>query len=118
MDYHQRKDRREPSYNNIKLNDLMAKFIAVACYLTPVGWLIAFVIYGHNKCSLSSFHLRQSLGLIVTGCLLSLIPLFGWLLNLGIIVGWFHGFYFAVKGIERSVPLLGKFYQQHLDFIR
>jgi uncharacterized membrane protein len=96
----------------------MAKCVAVVCYLTVVGWLIAFVIYGNNKSSLSSFHLRQSLGLIVTGCLLSFIPLIGWLLNLGVIVGWFYGLYYAVKGMESAVPILGQFYQQHLDFIR
>jgi len=96
----------------------MAKCVAVVCYLTVVGSLIAFVIYGDNKSSLSSFHLRQSLGFIVTGCLLSFIPLIGWLLNLGVIFCWFHEFYFAIMGIERAVPLLGRFYQQYLDFIR
>ena len=96
----------------------MAQVVAVISYLTLIGWLIALVIYGHHKSSLASFHLRQSLGLIITAALLSFIPLIGWLLNLGVFLAWFCGFYYAIKGVEHSVPLLGGFYQQQLDFIR
>ena len=96
----------------------MAKVVAVVSYLTPIGWLTALVIYGHHKSRLSSFHLRQSLGLIITGCLLSFIPLIGWLLNFVVVAAWIHGFYYAIKGEEIPVPFLGDIYQHHLDFIR
>ena len=117
MYYHQNTHTRERPNNNVEANDTMAHFVAVVSYLTLGGWLLALIIYGQHKSSLSSFHLKQSLGLIITGCLLSFIPLIGWLLILGIIAAWFYGLYFALKGIEKAVPLLGDLYQQHLDFI-
>ena len=116
MHYHHSTNTRERTENETDYD--LAKFVAVTSYLTLIGWLIALVVYGHHKSRLSSFHLRQSLGLIVTGCLLSFIPLIGWLLNLGVLAAWGFGLYYAIKGHEKLVPILGEFYQQHLDFIR
>ena len=116
MHYHHSTNTRAQSDNETNYD--MAKCVAVVSYLTLIGWLIALVIYGNHKSRLSSFHLRQSLGLIITGCLLSFIPLIGWALNLVVFAGWIYGIYYAIKGLEVPVPLLGKLYQQHLDFIR
>ncbi len=119
MHYHQNTNSvNQHDSDTLETDYDMARLVAVVSYLTIVGWLVALLIYGHHKASLSSFHLRQSLGLIVTGCLLSFIPLIGWALNLGVIAAWFYGVFFAIKGVEQQVPLLGDFYQQHLDFIR
>ncbi|GHE91101.1 hypothetical protein [Thalassotalea profundi] len=96
----------------------MAKFISTISYLTLVGWLVAIVLYGKNHSTLASFHLRQSLGLIVTAAVLSFIPLFGWLLNLVVAFFWFVAIYHTVLGHKFLVPVLGQFYQENLDFIR
>jgi len=95
----------------------MAILVAVISYLTVIGWIVAMIIYDKHQSSLASFHLRQSLGLIITGAILSLIPLVGWGLNLIIILAWAVGLYAAIQGKEYKVPLLGNFYQKHLDFI-
>jgi len=116
MQYHQSTTERTKGHKEANYD--MVNVVAVVSYLTIIGWLIAIVIYGHHKSSLASFHLRQSLGLIVTACLLSFIPLIGWLLNFAVIAAWFVGLYYAIKGVEHPVPLLGQFYQEHLDFIR
>jgi uncharacterized membrane protein len=96
----------------------MATLVAVISYFTLIGWIIALVIYDKHQSSLASFHLRQSLGLIITGAMLSLIPLVGWVLNIGVFLGWVMGLYSAIQGQEYKVPLLGDFYQEHLDFIQ
>ncbi|KGJ92801.1 DUF4870 domain-containing protein [Colwellia psychrerythraea] len=96
----------------------MATLVAVISYFTLIGWVVAMVIYDKHQSSLASFHLRQSLGLIITGAILSLIPLVGWILNIGVLFAWATGLYCAIKGYEYKVPLLGDFYQQHLDFIK
>ncbi len=96
----------------------MATLVAVISYFTLIGWVVAMVIYDKHQSSFASFHLRQSLGLIITGALLSLIPLVGWVLNFAIILAWAVGLYSAIQGQEYKVPLLGKFYQEHLDFIQ
>ncbi len=96
----------------------MATLVAVISYFTLIGWVVAMIIYDKHQSSLASFHLRQSLGLIITGAILSLIPLVGWVLNIGVILAWAVGVYSAIQGQEYKVPLLGDIYQQHLDFIQ
>jgi len=96
----------------------MAKVISIVCYLTLIGWLVAMMLYGNHKSAQTRFHLRQALGLIITAALLSFIPLIGWALNLAIIVLWFIALVNAIKGNQYKVPVIGNFYQEHLDFIR
>ena len=95
----------------------MATLVAVISYFTLIGWIVAMIIYDKHQSSLASFHLRQSLGLIITGAMLSLIPLVGWGLNLIVILAWAVGLCAAIQGKEYKLPLLGDFYQKHLDFI-
>ncbi len=95
-----------------------AKFISILSYLTLLGWLIATVLHGSQKSSYTIFHLKQSLGLIITGAILALIPLIGWLLNIAILFAWFYALFHVIQGHKQKVPFLGDFYQQHLDFIK
>jgi len=104
------------SENHLHLD--MVKLVSVCCYLTIIGWLISFVLYGKHGSPLARFHLRQSLGLIITGALLSFIPLVGWLLNVGVILLWFVGIYRAFHNQRYHIPFINDFYQTHLDFIR
>ncbi len=94
-----------------------ATLVAVISYFTLIGWVVAIVIYDKYQSPIASFHLRQSLGLIITGAVLSLIPLIGWILNIAVVIAWAIGLYAAIQGQETKVPLLGDFYQEHLDFI-
>jgi len=96
----------------------MATLVAVISYFTLIGWVVAMIIYDKHQSSLASFHLRQSLGLIITGAILSLIPLIGWVLNIGVILAWVVGLYSAIQGQEYKVPMLGDLYQRYLDFIQ
>jgi uncharacterized membrane protein len=96
----------------------MATLVSVISYFTLIGWVVAMVIYDKHQSSLASFHLRQSLGLIITGAILLLIPLVGWILNIAVIVAWVYGLFAAIQSKEHKVPLLGRFYQVHLDFIK
>ena len=97
-----------------------AKNIAVVSYLTFIGWIIAYVSYnnGQSKSSLAAFHLRQSLGLMLTGFVLYSLPtIFGvaWASNiLGIVmlILWILGIISAVNGDEKEIPLVGKYYQE------
>ena len=96
----------------------MARFVSTISYLTLIGWLVAVVLYGKNHSALTSFHLRQSLGLIVTAAILSFIPLLGWLLNIALAFFWLVALYHTIVGNKFIVPIVGQFYQEQLDFIR
>ncbi|MFT7006112.1 MAG: putative membrane protein [Colwellia sp.] len=94
------------------------KIVAIVSYITLLGWLVAIVLYDKHKSAFTTFHLRQSLGLIITGALLALVPLIGWLMNLIVFLAWLYAIYHAIQGRMEKVPALGEFYQKHLDFIK
>ena len=106
------------------------KTISWVSYITLVGWIIAIVSYNgsNDKSSLARFHLRQSLGLMLTviaiyiatiifTMMISFLGLLLSLLNLGVLILWIIGLIAAVNGEEKPVPLLGEFYQKTLTFI-
>lgn len=96
----------------------MTKAIAILGYITLLGWLIAIVLHDKHKSSFTIFHLRQSLGLILTGAILALVPLIGWLLNVVVFLVWVYAIFHAIQGRQEKVPALGDIYQTHLDFIK
>lgn len=100
-----------------KAQEDKAKLISVLAYLTVIGWLISFYLYGDNKSPHARFHLRQSLGLIITAAVLSFIPLIGWGLNCILFLLWLMCIYQAYLGHIFHIPLLGDYYQEHLDFV-
>ena len=65
------------------------KAVAIVSYLSFIGWIIAFVLYGNNKTSLGAYHLRQTIALfIVAICtwimqlFLIFIPFIGWIISI------------------------------------
>lgn len=106
------------SHSDSRLQYDMVKIVSVLSYITIVGWAVAMFLYGDHKSSFARFHLRQSLGLILTGAMLAFIPLIGWLLALGVIVAWCIGLFHAINGQRRMLPVVGKFYQTYFDFIQ
>lgn len=99
------------------------KTTAIVSYLTLIGFIVAIILHGSKKTSLGSFHLRQSLGLMLTsiavifaGMLLAFIPFIGWLTDLALWVGlmvlWVLGLISAIKGERKPVALLGEHYQK------
>lgn len=93
------------------------KVVSVLCYMTILGWLIALILQGKNNNSDIAFHLRQSLGLLVTTMLLMCIPFMGWLCIFLVIGAWGFSVKSAFKGEQLSLPLIGNFYQKHLYYI-
>lgn len=92
-------------------NTTDAKTIAILSYITLVGWVIALILQQNNKSELGSFHLRQTLGLYLTGLILAFIPIVGWFLNIVVFVFWVIGLIGAIQEEQKPVPLVGDFYQ-------
>lgn len=95
------------------------KTVAILSYLTLLGFIPAVLIHGKNKTRLGAFHLRQSLGLMLTGLalipasfVLAFIPILGWLTELalffGLFVLWINGLISALNGDQKPVPVLGE----------
>ncbi len=93
------------------------KNIAIIAYITLIGLIIAFVMNNDKKDAFASFHIRQSLGLMVAGLALSVlnvVPFLGWIIavfgSLFLLVLWVIGLMNAINGKETPVPVLGEYF--------
>lgn len=106
----------EPTENKIEVVN-EGKNIAVIAYITIIGLIIAFIMNHEKKDAFATYHIKQSLGLAITGLALGvigIIPILGWIINiLGIFVllyMWVMGLINAMNGKQIAVPLLGEKY--------
>lgn len=95
--------------------------LAIIAYLTVIGFLISLIQNQNGKNAYTRYHLVQSLGLILTAIVLSIIaiiPILGWIIYfLGVFVllyMWIVCLINAVKGNELPAPILGKKYIEWL----
>src|SRR5690625_1814931 len=95
------------------------KTIGLRAYLTLIGLIIAFVMNSEKKNAFGSLHIRQSLGVILTGLVLAVVsgvPVLGWIVYLFRGVFLFIlcviGLIGAINGNEKEVPFLGTYYQK------
>ena len=93
--------------------------VAIVSYLTLIGFLAGIILHQNRKTTVGAFHLRQMLGIALTGAAASLcliVPILGWivwlLMAIGLFILWTLGFISAVKGDMRPVPILGEHYQR------
>lgn len=95
------------------------KNIAVIAYITLIGLLIAFVMNNEKKAAFPTYHIRQSLGLAITGLALGIvgmIPILGWIVSFlgsfALLYLWIMGLLNAINHKEQPVPFLGKKYAE------
>ena len=99
------------------------KTTAILSYLTLIGFIAAVVIHGTKKTNLGAYHLRQSLGLMITsialmvvGMVLAFIPILGWIADfalwISILVLWVMGLLAAIKGEQKPLPVVGQHFEK------
>lgn len=108
------------------------KAAAVISYITPLGWIIGYLIHVNKRAALSAWHLRQSLFLHLTSMLIYVLQVavlqlayIGWLLGMLLLfagvawlIFWAIGIIFAFSGEMRSIPVLGPFAQRVFKGLR
>src|SRR5690625_1072481 len=116
-------DFRDPASGNSPTVE-EGKTTAIIAYITIIGLIIAFIMNNDKKNSFAAYHIRQSLGIGLTGLalgILNIVPILGWLISIFgsifIIVLWVLGLLSALNGKEKPVPLLGEKYQEWLKGI-
>jgi len=108
------------SLNSVAADD---KTTAIVSYLTLIGFIVAIIMHGSKKTRLGAYHLRQSLGLMLTSIAVAIaatvcafVPFIGWLVGLaawvGIFVLWVMGLIAAINGEQKPVPVLGEQFQK------
>jgi len=93
--------------------------IAVIAYITIIGLIIAFVMNKDKKEDFANYHIKQSLGIAITGFavgILSVIPYLGWIVwivgFLALTYMWVMGLMNAINKKEQPVPFLGEKYAE------
>jgi uncharacterized membrane protein len=92
---------------------------ALVSYITFIGWLIAyFGLYPSRHTAYTAFHLRQSLLIHILAFFLDVLFSFSrvlivWLVLCGVLgiflfIVWLLGFWDAISGRQRPVPLIGR----------
>jgi uncharacterized membrane protein len=93
------------------------KITAIVSYLWWVGLIIAFLMNNDKKNLFASFHIRQSLGLLIVLSVLNILEwqlqlgFISWLLDLALFVLWIIGLIGALQGEEKEVPIFGHYFQ-------
>jgi uncharacterized membrane protein len=96
-----------------------AKTKAIVSHIFFIGWIIALVINMSQKEEYASYYIRQNLGLMVAGFVLSLlyvIPVLGWIAAwIGyvlIFVFWLMSLIWSITDVMKPVPVLGDKFQE------
>jgi uncharacterized membrane protein len=93
------------------------KTLAIVSYFTFVGLIIAIIMNLEKKNPFTTFHIRQMLGLIIMLIFSNLVEKYvnSWLGTtfwVFTFVSWLYGLYWALKGKDESVPILGPIFQE------
>jgi len=92
--------------------------LAVVVYLTIIGWIIALLMNNSNKTELTSFHLRQMLGLMLMYAAVAIcdtiitFPILFWILYLGVMLLWVLGIVAAIRKEKVAIPFIGSYFQE------
>jgi uncharacterized membrane protein len=99
--------------------EVEGKNIAIIAHLTIIGLIIAFVMNNDKKVPFASYHIRQVLGLAITGfalAIVNVVPILGWIVSiLGAFVllyMWIMGLINAINAKEKPMPILGNKYAE------
>jgi len=124
-----------PETPNAPVSATEDKTVAIVCYLTLIGFIVAVIIHSSKKTKLGAFHLRQALGFVLTiivgwicvlvmmfvllfvlafmkSILMFFIPLIYLAFGLSILVLWVMGFIAAINGEMKPMPVVGPLYQK------
>lgn len=100
------------TFRKLKKNKIMdGKTKAIVAHITWIGWLIALVLNSSQKDEITSFYIRQLLGIYLFGMVISLVPvinLIGWIATF---VFWLLSLISAINGEIKEVPIVGHYFQ-------
>ena len=109
------------NFDKLEKHRVNPKVIGIISYFTFIGWIIA-VVLNNPQSEKASFHIRQSLGIMLLGFVSSFataIPFTGHLISrAGAILTfamWIISFIGALQGQKRLAPLLGERFQEWFD---
>jgi len=105
------------------------KTMAIVAYITLIGWVISYLEFKKSapKSSLVNYHLGQSLGIIITSfvlsilssIILSIVPTLGFIFYIIMLIPFIlllMGIIAANNEVEKPVPVIGKLFEGKFNF--
>ena len=105
------------------------KTMAIVAYITLIGWIISYLEFKKSteKSRLVNYHLGQSLGIIITSFVLSIIssiilaiiPSLGFIFYIVLLIPFLLlllGIIAANNEVEKPVPIIGKIFEGRFNF--
>ncbi|CDF79448.1 conserved hypothetical protein, Tic20-like famil y [Formosa agariphila KMM 3901] len=99
------------------------KTLAIVCYLTFIGLIIAVIMNLEKRNPFTTFHIRQMLGLLIMLLVSNLIEEYlnswvGTLCWMATAFCWFYAFFHVIKGEAKLVPYVGEHFQEWFKNVR
>lgn len=94
-----------------KENKDYGRGVAIVCYFWILGWIVALVLNSRKRTELGSFHLRQSLGLMLLVLLLFLVVRFRLVVIFVFIAGAVFGIVSAAGNQKSPLPGVGGLFE-------
>jgi uncharacterized membrane protein len=84
---------------------------AIVAHIYWLGWIIALILNSNEKDEITSFYIRQLLGIYLFSIVITFIPLVN-------IIGWIFAFVLwilsligSINGEMKESPVIGKYFQ-------
>jgi len=84
---------------------------AIVAHITYIGWIIALVINSSERDEITSFYIRQLLGIYLFSIVISFVPVINVLGWLAALVFWILSLVGAVNGEMKVTPVIGEYFQ-------
>ena len=84
---------------------------AIVAHIYWIGWVIALILNSSEKDEITSFYIRQLLGLFLFSIVITFIPvinIFGWIITF---IFWIISLIGAINGEQKELPWVGKLFQ-------
>lgn len=88
-----------------------AKTKAIISHITWIGWIIALVANSKEKDELTSYYIRQTLGLHLL-TFVAMIPLLGLIILIAVFIFWIISLLGSISGEMKPIPVVGEYFQQ------
>ena len=85
---------------------------AIIAHITLIGWIIILIINSNERDELSSFYLRQTLGIYLIGLIGTIIPSLVYIVGVIVLIMWVISFIGAIQQDQKPLPFVGEYFQE------
>ncbi|MDX9883494.1 MAG: hypothetical protein RBS73_15640 [Prolixibacteraceae bacterium] len=90
---------------------------SIIAHITLIGWIISLILNSSNKDEMTSFYLRQVLGLYLLGIVGSLIPATRIIIAIIVFIFWLMSLIGAIQNKKEETPFIGRYFQNWFKVI-